>query len=48
MSLLYCFTSGVAYAGWFRAYQNTGAYWLGVLALALFNVVICSLFKEPA
>ncbi len=45
MSILYCFTSGLAYAGWFRQYQYTVAYWAGLAALALLNVVICNAAK---
>lgn len=43
--LLYCFTSGLAYTGFFGKHSSSGWYWAGLLGLALFNVVLCSVLK---
>ena len=43
--LLYCFTSGVAYYGFFRERLTTRAYWLGLLGLAVFNVLLGVVLK---
>lgn len=38
--LLYCFTSGVAYAGWFHDSPRGATYWWGLAGLCLFNALL--------